>query len=364
MKVNKIYNEKYETGLQKIHDKSIDFVCIDPPYTDGKKDVLVGHKIQTKIDISHVMSEAYRVLKDNSFFAVFGQMPTIIAWYNEAIKAGFKWKQDIVWAKRMVTSPYAEIQRTHEYIYVFTKGKSKFFNTHEKYEDLKVPALHFGLYELSTIKTTISDLQRRLIDRKYDELYYSKKPTANGRRNDIFHEKTFGTITKSRQKDDLDFYCDENNLEKPHRIINLDCQNNHKKIDNKTNDEIYSTECYGRSENNKSFRYRSKWYNNITNLWSFLPENQTKFGYYGTNIKHPTVKPIKLLNRLIKLCTPEPTETHTPIILDFFLGSGTTAISAVNTGRNYIGFEIDKDYFEISEKRIKQAEANQKSKLF
>jgi len=71
-----IKNEKYETYLKSISDGSIDFVCIDPPYTDGKgNDVLKGHKIQTKIDILDICKQAYRVAKDNTFFAFFGQMP-------------------------------------------------------------------------------------------------------------------------------------------------------------------------------------------------------------------------------------------------------------------------------------------------
>ena len=62
---------------------------------------------------------------------------------------------------------------------------------------------------------------------------------------------------------------------------------------------------------------------------------------------HPTVKPIKLMEYLITLITPP-----NGIVLDPFFGSGTTGIAAVNLGFNYIGFELDKEYYRIATERI------------
>lgn len=63
---------------------------------------------------------------------------------------------------------------------------------------------------------------------------------------------------------------------------------------------------------------------------------------------HPTQKPIALFEYLIKTYSNEG-ET----VLDNCMGSGTTAIAAINTNRNYIGFELDKEYYELSNNRIK-----------
>ena len=63
---------------------------------------------------------------------------------------------------------------------------------------------------------------------------------------------------------------------------------------------------------------------------------------------HPTQKPVALIEYLIKTYTNE-WET----VLDFTIGSGTTAIACINTNRNYIGFELDKWYFDIANERIK-----------
>lgn len=66
---------------------------------------------------------------------------------------------------------------------------------------------------------------------------------------------------------------------------------------------------------------------------------------------HPTQKPVALLEYLIKTYTNEG-ET----VLDFTMGSGSTGVACVNTGRNFIGCELDKGYFDIAEKRISEAQ--------
>lgn len=68
---------------------------------------------------------------------------------------------------------------------------------------------------------------------------------------------------------------------------------------------------------------------------------------------HPTQKPIKLLEYLIKTYTDKDN-----VILDNCMGSGTTAVACLNTNRQYIGFEIDKDYYDLSIERIKNLHHN------
>ena len=62
---------------------------------------------------------------------------------------------------------------------------------------------------------------------------------------------------------------------------------------------------------------------------------------------HPTQKPVKLCEYLIKTYTNEGA-----LVLDNCIGSGTTAVSCINTHRNFIGFEMDKRYYDIACKRI------------
>ncbi|MBN6886224.1 DNA-methyltransferase [Cytobacillus horneckiae] len=63
---------------------------------------------------------------------------------------------------------------------------------------------------------------------------------------------------------------------------------------------------------------------------------------------HPTQKPVALCEYLIKTYSNEG-----DLILDNCMGSGTTAIAALNTNRKFLGYELDEYYFKISEERIK-----------
>lgn len=65
---------------------------------------------------------------------------------------------------------------------------------------------------------------------------------------------------------------------------------------------------------------------------------------------HPTVKPTKLMGYLINLVTPP-----NGIVLDPFMGSGTTGIAAKNLGRHFIGIEMNEEYFQIAKTRIESA---------
>nr|DAD61811.1 MAG TPA: adenine-specific methyltransferase [Caudoviricetes sp.] len=76
-------------------------------------------------------------------------------------------------------------------------------------------------------------------------------------------------------------------------------------------------------------------------------------------VNHPTQKPIALLEYLIKTYTKEQ---HT--VLDNCMGSGTTGVACINTGRKFIGMELDDNYFAIAEQRIKTALVESKQDLF
>jgi site-specific DNA-methyltransferase (adenine-specific) len=74
---------------------------------------------------------------------------------------------------------------------------------------------------------------------------------------------------------------------------------------------------------------------------------------------HPTQKPVTLLEYLIKTYSNE-----SDTILDNTMGSGSTGVACVNTNRNFIGIELNKEYFDIASNRISEAQNKQKEKLF
>jgi site-specific DNA-methyltransferase (adenine-specific) len=82
--------------------------------------------------------------------------------------------------------------------------------------------------------------------------------------------------------------------------------------------------------------------------FSGYPKSVLEFNSINTNEQlHPTQKPLDLFEYLIKTYTNE-----NDIVLDNCMGSGTTAVAAVRTGRNFIGFERESEYVEIANKRL------------
>lgn len=86
---------------------------------------------------------------------------------------------------------------------------------------------------------------------------------------------------------------------------------------------------------NDGYEIKSKWFVSPSNV------NDKK------SYNHPTIKPLELVKRHIMHTTKE-----NDIVLDCFLGSGTTAVACKETNRQYIGFEIDETYYKIAIERL------------
>lgn len=72
-------------------------------------------------------------------------------------------------------------------------------------------------------------------------------------------------------------------------------------------------------------------------------------------LRHPNEKPVELIEKLI-LDTTDPGA----VVLDTFMGSGSTGVACVNTGRRFIGIELDPHYYAIARERIEQAETTRR----
>jgi DNA modification methylase len=117
---------------------------------------------------------------------------------------------------------------------------------------------------------------------------------------------------------------------------------------------------------NEKRNYKRKigksWYKRYTNVWDDIKENlyddinkDRKDGnwYKNLNNKYPTlhrtIKPVTIIDRIISAHTIPNSDF---LVLDTFAGSSTTAISCIKNGCNYIMIEKEKDYYDLSEKRI------------
>ena len=104
--------------------------------------------------------------------------------------------------------------------------------------------------------------------------------------------------------------------------------------------------CYGKRPSQKDV---------IVQEYTNYPKMLIKYDN-PTDLYHPTQKPVDLLEYLIKTYS-NPND----LVLDFTMGSGSTGVACMQTNRNFIGIELDKEYYKIAEQRIK--EANQQTKL-
>lgn len=81
-------------------------------------------------------------------------------------------------------------------------------------------------------------------------------------------------------------------------------------------------------------------------------KDKDKFG-------HPTIKPMNIIETIIKNSS-KPND----VILDCFAGSGTTLVASKDLGRHYLGFEIDKKWYDIAKNRLNKVDANGQMNMF
>lgn len=112
---------------------------------------------------------------------------------------------------------------------------------------------------------------------------------------------------------------------------------------NNVRSSIYGGDATGFKCMGKGKEYKKTYeYKNPTTLIEF---NKIRKGSV-----HPTQKPVDLLEYLIKTYTNE-----SDLVLDFTMGSGSTGVACMNTNRNFIGIELDENYFNIAKGRIEEA---------
>ena len=94
---------------------------------------------------------------------------------------------------------------------------------------------------------------------------------------------------------------------------------------------------------------------NLKSKYYISPTNDNDKALFN----HPTIKPLELVKRHI-LHSTQPND----IVLDCFCGSGTTCLAAKETGRRYIGMEIDPEYHKIAVNRLNGITANGQMSIF
>ena len=293
--------------LKKIDTASIDAVITDPPYQylDTKKK---NSAFDKPYDEQAYIEEIKRCLKDTGFIIIFGRG---VSFYRQGVlldKANFKFKEEVVWDKRKLASPMHQLGRQHETCFIFAKSKKGVIRkTYIPYiEYMKSQSIPDAVMKIKNhIRVINEEIKKTEIFK--DIIQYIEKNVENyvlphGLKNEITISGDFKSTTRSvsNLKIIMRGYKEKD-------IMNIP---------------------------------------DIIGITSFRNEN------------HPTEKPVRLMERLIALVTNE-----NDIVLDSFMGSGTTGVACMNTNRRFIGMELDKRYFEIAKKRINDAEVQQDEKL-
>lgn len=276
--------------LDDIASGSIDAIITDPPYNLQWK-----HKIESKFDICLFLEDSFRVLKDGGLLVYFGQEPSISQW-NVLAGAKFKYLAEIIWYKGRHSSPVIYPLRTHEKIMIFTKGNGKLTPARIDWATEKQE-----LFDYQTKETTTSALAE-----------WKKALTLSSTLDELKE------LIKNDSK----------------KIIRKD----------KKNDLVHDLHSLHWKERKN---YASLTDKKLSTLWGCKPHNHQGYNKEEFNVKHPTVKPIQILERLIEMTTQE-----NQVVLDPFMGSGTTGIACKNMGRKFLGFELFEEYFDIAKKRI------------
>ena len=298
MELNKIYNEDCLKGAERIPSGSVDLILTDPPY--GTMNGFNGIDWDFAINPKEVYAIANRILRKNGKMVLFSQEPYTSRLITEAIpNVPFSYR--MIWEKDNFANALLVNKAPVSYyedILVFSK-------THDT-EGLHPLRAYFKKVR-QYIPATTGEINKAL-DNVMSSHYFT-----NGAQFSIPVERDYDKLIQVFSIDKMQGFKTFTEL---------------KPIDVQFKKDLPST--FNLWEGNK---YKS----------NILKYKKDYDGY------HPTQKPVALLEDLIKTFSNDG-----DTVVDLTMGSGTTAIAAINTKRNFIGFELDENYFNIANERIEQ----------
>ena len=288
--------------LQTINDNSIDLIATDPPYFRVKADDW-DRQWDTQQEftewLSSVVKEFARVLKPTGSLYLFCG-PYLAAETELLINEHMRVLNHIVWRKP-----------TGRHLGCHIPGQRKYFPQTERIifaeSYKKIP---FGYEAIRSYIDNSVEISRKKVDEitgtKMSGHWFGRSQFSIPSKE---HYETLQTVSPGLKLPYLEFY---------------------------------NWYCKLRDGEQRSRRYFRAQKGINTDVWDFKVVQP----YKG---KHPCEKPLDLMAHIIDVSTQE-----NDVVLDTFVGSGSTAIAALNSGRKFIGCEFGKDEFKIAEERIKR----------
>lgn len=323
----RIFNGDCLEIMKQIPDNSIDLILIDPPYNIKKAEWDTWKSVESYVEfMGKVFKELERVLKNNgSFYFFHNDFLQIVELQNYINKnTSFKFKQLLVWTKRFEGSSRkyyfdnvisGNSSRNHrllsEYCLFYTfqdeTGLSKVLLDTNNFKPLR----EYFKYIQSELKVTKKEILEK-VGQGADHCFRHSSsqwslPTPD----------TYNALINCFNIDRLEGFKDYNTLRKDYNTLRAE----------------YESQRY-------TFKNLKTHHDVLT--FDVAPRNG-----------HLTPKPVELIEYLIKTSSNEG-----DLVLDCFLGSGTTGVACLNTNRRFIGIEKEPKYFEIAKQRLEEVEEN------
>lgn len=329
----RLYNEDCIEGMKRIPDGSVDVVLTDPPYLYLKK-----QKLERQFDEQAFFEHVKRILKKDGFIVMFGRGTSFYRWNTLLADLGFHFKEEIIWDKSYCTSPLMAISRVHETVSIHTKGKGVINRCKVPYLEMKghdpqsimqdIKRMSAILHNPESLKAVEEFLKNNTPNHDLNKRHRYNVSAQRGfsgedRSAAVMRGMSAGLTEKSVVRTDFE-YTETSNKHNLHSI-------------NMVGDRAA----------------------NVTQslIVGFNEKTIVKQPRDHYSAIHPTQKPVRLLERLLNLVSKPGA-----VVVDPFMGSGSTGIACLNTGRHFMGWEIDKEYFDGAEKRI--ADHQQEQGLF
>lgn len=305
--------------MKNIPDKSIDMILCDLPYGT------TACKWDTVIPFEPLWEQYKRIIKNDGAIVLFGSQP----FTSELVHSNINWfSHNWVWNKNNASNyPLANKQplKITEDIVVFYRPDNYDL---EGFKQLRNVFKNIMIKIGKNKKQIIDDLGQGL-DHCFrcESLQWGLPTEKNYNKMKEFYNLDIEDYKKLKEMYEREFKSKEKRYN-PQGIVEL----------NKIKKRGSNAKHFGDS-GLKTENYQK--YTNYPNNILFFPKEK------GDKNLHPTQKPVALLEYLIKTYTNED-----DIVLDNCMGSGSTGVACVNTNRNFIGIELDENYFNIAKERI------------
>lgn len=368
IELNKIYNMDCLEGLKQLPDKCVDMVITSPPYFNLRDYGTVGeigseNNYNDYIDnLITIFSEVHRVLKDSgscwvNIDDVYNKQSLLGIPDRFKIKMldrGWICRNEVIWHKpnAMPSSAKTRFNGDYEKLFFFVKRNKYYFKT--QYEPLKSVVAK----NTTTVakNTTVANSKYKNVEQEATVRQGMNKKRGQKLvflRKNLPTQKTFVEFMRSRttpeqivknsnlnrSKIEHWFRRDESGFSFPSvedwnaiKWIVDDCSKKFNEIDKQLNDITIETD----------------------DILKNVNEGRIKRTVWSINTKpfkgcHYAPYPEELIETPIKACCP-----INGIVVDPFIGSGTTAVTAIKNNCNFIGFELSKAHCEIANKRVEK----------